>query len=160
MKSRVICGAQDDTWCNLTLCLQVWYWILGGRAPGIDVRSGIISTQPTRVEDDENKIAPSYSMRARLLQSCPTLFTPWTVAHQAPLSMGFSRHEYWSGLPFPSPEHRPDPGIQPTSPARAGELFTTEPPGKPTQLQQSSLNKRKFEQPLQWASWHLTVRFP
>jgi len=43
--------------------------------------------------------------------------TPWTVAHQAPLSMRFSRQEYWSGLPFPPPENLPDPGIKPTSPA-------------------------------------------
>ena len=42
--------------------------------------------------------------------------TPWTVARQAPLSMGFSRQEYWSGLPFPSPEDLPDPGIEPRSP--------------------------------------------
>ena len=52
------------------------------------------------------------------------------VAHQAPLSMGFSRHEYWSGLPFLPPEDFPDPGIEPTSPALAGGFFTTEPPGK------------------------------
>ena len=44
-------------------------------------------------------------------KSCPTLVTPWTVACQAPLSMGFSRQEYWSGLPFPSPGDLPDPGI-------------------------------------------------
>ena len=53
--------------------------------------------------------------------------TPWTVAHQAPLSMGFSRHEYWSGLPFPSGD-LPDPGIKPVSPASpalAGGFFTT-----------------------------------
>ena len=43
--------------------------------------------------------------------------TPWIVAHQAPQSMGFSRHEYWSGLPFPSPGDLPDPGIEPGSPA-------------------------------------------
>ena len=42
--------------------------------------------------------------------------TPWTVARQAPPSMGFSRQEYWSGLPFPSPGHLPDPGIKPVSP--------------------------------------------
>ena len=42
-------------------------------------------------------------------KSCPTLVIPWTVAHQAPLSMGFSRQEYWSGLPFPSPGDPPDP---------------------------------------------------
>ena len=43
--------------------------------------------------------------------------TPWTVAHQAPLSMGFSRQEYWSGLPFPSPEDLLNPGVEPGSPA-------------------------------------------
>ena len=57
--------------------------------------------------------------------------TPWTVAHQAPLSMGFSRQEYWSGLPFPSGD-LPDPGIKSTSPALGGMFFTTEPPGKPS----------------------------
>ena len=48
-----------------------------------------------------------------------------------PLSMGFSRQEYWSGLPFPSPGDLPDPGIKPVSLALAGRLFTTVPPGKP-----------------------------
>ena len=56
--------------------------------------------------------------------------TPWTVAHQAPLSMGFSRHEYWSGLPFPSPGDLPDPGIEPTFPALQADALTSEPPGK------------------------------
>ena len=56
---------------------------------------------------------------------------PWTVAHQAPLSMGFPRQEYWSGLPFPFPGDLPNPTIQPKSPALAGGFFTTEPPGKP-----------------------------
>ena len=55
----------------------------------------------------------------------------WTVACQAPLSMGFSRQEYFSGLPFPSPGDLPNPGIEPESPALAGEFFTAEPPGKP-----------------------------
>ena len=57
--------------------------------------------------------------------------TPWTVAHQAPLSMGFPRQEYWSGLPFPPPGNLPNPGIEPVSLALAGRFFTTEPPGKP-----------------------------
>ena len=48
---------------------------------------------------------------------CLTLATPWTVACQAPLSMGFSRQEYWTGLPFPSPGDLPDPEIEPGSPA-------------------------------------------
>ena len=58
-------------------------------------------------------------------KSCPTIATPWTVAHQAPLSIGFSRQEYWSGLPFLSPGNLSDPGIEPASPAlQAGSLLT------------------------------------
>ena len=56
------------------------------------------------------------------------------MAHQAPLSMEFSRQEYWSGLPFPTPGDLPDPGMEPgtpVAPALAGGLFTAEPPGKP-----------------------------
>ena len=56
--------------------------------------------------------------------------TPWTVVHQASLSMGFSRQEYWSGLPFLSPGDLPHPRIEPVSLALAGGFFTTEPPGK------------------------------
>ena len=57
----------------------------------------------------------------------------WTVASQAPLSMGFPRKEYWSGLPIPSPGDLPDPRIKPKSPVLAGGFFTTEPPGKPNE---------------------------
>ena len=53
--------------------------------------------------------------------------TPWTVAHQAPPSMGFSKQEYWSGLPFPSPGNLPDPGIEPGSPAFQADVLTSEP---------------------------------
>ena len=60
--------------------------------------------------------------------------TPWTVAHQAPPSMRFSRKEYWSGLPFPSPGDLPDPGIEPRSPALQADALTSEPPGKPRML--------------------------
>ena len=56
---------------------------------------------------------------------------PRTVAYQAPPSMGFSRLEYWSGLPFPSPEGLPDPGIEARSPALEADTLTSEPPGKP-----------------------------
>ena len=55
--------------------------------------------------------------------------TPWTVAYRAPLSMGFSRQEYWSGLPFPSPEDVPDPGIEPGSPALQADSLPSEPQG-------------------------------
>ena len=57
--------------------------------------------------------------------------TPGAAARQAPLFMGFPRQDYRSGLPFPSPEDLPDPGIEPPSPALAGGFFTTAPPGKP-----------------------------
>jgi len=56
--------------------------------------------------------------------------TLWTVAHQAPPSMGFSRQECWSGLPFPSPGDLPNPGIEPSSPALQADTLTSEPPGK------------------------------
>ena len=64
-------------------------------------------------------------------KSCLTLVTPWTVAHQAPLSMGFSRQEYWSGLPFSFPRDLPDPGIQPMSAALQADFLLSEPPEKP-----------------------------
>ena len=57
--------------------------------------------------------------------------TLWTVARQAPLSMGFPRQEYRSGLPFPSPGHLPTPGMESESPTLAGVFFTTELPEKP-----------------------------
>ena len=55
---------------------------------------------------------------------------PWTEVRQAPLSMGFSRQEYWSRLSFPSPGDLPDPGIEPVPPTLAGEFFITEQSGK------------------------------
>ena len=59
-------------------------------------------------------------------KSCPTLTTPWTVAYQAPLSTGFSRRKYWSGLPFPSPGDLPDPGIEHRSHALQADSLPTE----------------------------------
>ena len=61
---------------------------------------------------------------------CPTLCDPRDCSHQAPLSMGFSRPEYWSGLPFPSPGDLPSPGIEPRSPALQADSLPSEPPGK------------------------------
>ena len=60
---------------------------------------------------------------AKSLQSCPTLCDPMTAAHQAPLSLGFSRQEHWSGLPFPSPGDLPNPGVESASSALGG-FFT------------------------------------
>ena len=79
-------------------------------------------------------VVPIMSYRTCVL-NCVQLFTTlWTVGCQAPLSVGFFRQEYWSGLPFPSPGDLPDPGIELmslVSPALPGGFFTTAPPGKP-----------------------------
>ena len=71
--------------------------------------------------------------------------TPWTVAYQAPPSMGFSRQECWSGLPFPSPGDLPDPGIGLGSPALQADALPSEPPGKPTREGNGN--------PLQYLAW-------
>ena len=81
--------------------------------------------------------------------------TPWSVACQAPLPMGFPRQKYWSGLSFPSPGALPDLGIKPTSPASpasAGRFFTTEPPGKPSLVFMENLKGNLY--------WALAVRMP
>ena len=69
---------------------------------------------------------------SEVTQSRLTLCDPWTVVGQAPLSMGFSRQEYWSGLPFPSPRNLPDPGIEPESPVLQADSLPSELPGNPS----------------------------
>ena len=69
--------------------------------------------------------------KLKLLSHVQLFMTPWTVAYQAPLSMGFFRQGYWSGLPFPSPGNLPDPGIEPGSPTLQADALQSEPPGKP-----------------------------
>ena len=68
-------------------------------------------------------------VKVKLLSHVQLFATPWIVAYQAPPSMGFSRQEYWSGLPFPSPGDLPNPGIEPGSPAFRADALTSEPPG-------------------------------
>ena len=72
-----------------------------------------------------------YKVKVKSFSRVRLFATPWTVAHQAPPSMGFSRQEYWSRLPFPSPGDLPNPGIKPGSPALQADALTSEPPGKP-----------------------------
>ena len=72
-----------------------------------------------------------YYIEVKSLSRVPLCATPWTVAYQAPLSMKFSRQEYWSGLPFPSPGDLPNPGIKPGSPALQADTLPSKPPGKP-----------------------------
>ena len=78
---------------------------------------------------------------------CRTLATPWTVARQASLFMGFFRQEYWSGLPFPSSRYLPDPGIEPGSPTLWADALLSEPPGKPSVAWgQEQLPEEQFSQ--------------
>ena len=77
-------------------------------------------------------ISHASKVKVKLLSRVRLFSTPWTVAYQAPPSMGFSRQECWSGLPFPFPGDLPDPGIKPRSPALWADALPSEPPGKPT----------------------------
>ena len=70
-------------------------------------------------------------MHAQSFRHIRFFATPLTVAHQAPLSMEFSRQEYWNGLPYPSPGDLPDPGIEPESPVLQADSLPSEPPVKP-----------------------------
>ena len=74
-------------------------------------------------------------VKVKSLSRVQLFATPWTVALQAPLFMGFSRQEYWSGLPFPFPGNLPDPGIEPRSLALQADALTSEPPGKPNKAE-------------------------
>ena len=67
-------------------------------------------------------------VKVKSLSRVQLIASPWTVAYHTPLSMGFLRQEYWSGLPFPSPEDLPNPGIEPGSPALQADLSQSEPP--------------------------------
>ena len=87
----------------------------------------LLSSLP-HTEKGDIFIVVTLSQSARTLSYIRLFVTPWTVAREAPLSMGFPRHEYWSGLPFSPPGDLPSPGIEPPlSPALAGRFFTTAP---------------------------------
>ena len=81
--------------------------------------------------------------------------TPWTVAPQAPLSMGFSRQEYWSGLPCPPPGDLPNPGIEPRSPTLQADSLLSEPPGKSKNTGVGSLSLLWGNFPTQELNWSL-----
>ena len=76
-------------------------------------------------------VCPYYEMLCQITLVMSDSVTPWTVAHQAPLSLGFFSQEYWSELSFPSPGNLPDPGIEPGSPAFQADSLPSETPGSP-----------------------------
>ena len=103
---------------EILLLIEVWCENLRFRSPDLEALATILY----------------FCVHAKLLQLSWLFATLRTVPCQAPLSMGFSRQEYWRGLPCPPPGHLRNPGIKPTSPALAGGFFTTEPSGKPIEL--------------------------
>ena len=93
-------------------------------------------------------IWPRKKIKVKSFSLVQLFATPWTVAHQTPLSMEFFRQEYWSGLPFPSPGHLPDPGIKPRSPALQADALPSEPPRKPHMTQVNHQNMSSS-----WPGW-------
>ena len=102
------------------ICLRTVYPHLSTAGPGR-------TPEHLRQQAEQRK-----RMCAQSLSRVRLFVTPWTEARQASLSKGFSRQEYWSGLPFPSPGDLPDPGNEPRSPTLQADALTSEPPGKPT----------------------------
>ena len=78
----------------------------------------------------QDLISMKVKVKVKSLSRVQLFATLWTVVHQAPQFMGFSRQEYWSGLPFPSPGDLPDPEIEPRSPTLQADALISEPPGK------------------------------
>ena len=83
-------------------------------------------------------------------QPCLTLAISWTVAYQAHLSMGFSRQEYWSGLPFPPPGGLPNPAIEPGSAALQADSLPSEPPGRPCPSSNTNVTEACRAHPHMW----------
>ena len=107
-----------------TLCNPI-----DGRLPGSPI-PGILQARTLKWVAITFSNAGKSKVNVKSLSRVQLVVTPWTAAYQAPPSMGFSRHEYWSGLPLPSPENLPDPGIKPGSPALLTDSLPSEPPGK------------------------------
>ena len=82
-------------------------------------------------DSPSNSLNVGREVKVKSLSRVRLFVTQWSVAYQAPQSMGFSRQEYWSGLPFPSPGDLPHPGIKPGSPASQADALPSEPPGNP-----------------------------
>ena len=100
-------------------------WWLGLQQPSCDLRNG--------------------SEWSEVIQSCPTLCDPMDYSYQAPPSVGFSRQECWSGLPFPSPGDFPHSGIEPRSPALQADALPSEPPGKPPRMETTHQWTEKYK---------------
>ena len=114
---------------------EIWNSSTGIPSPPLALFVAMLSkahlTSHSRLSGSRWVIIPSWlvKVKVKLLSRVQPFATPWTVAYQAPPSMGFSRQECWSGLPFPSPGDLPNPGIEPGSPALQADALPSEPPG-------------------------------
>ena len=99
---------------------------------------------------DKNGSLLNLFTQVELLSRVRLFATPWTVAHQAPPSMEFTRQEYWSGLPFPSPGDLPDPGIKPRSPALQADALLSEPPGNSIYPKPFPIKMKNLESTIQY----------
>ena len=141
MNVSLLCEPCQYSWLK-------WYFnlkLIVNKVPDLDVKyylkkttlfsklNGILLTQGEEIPhaQGKGKAPPKPWKKMKSLSRVRLFVTPGTVAYQAPLSMEFSREEYWSGLPFPSPGDLPHPGIEPGSPALQAEGLLSEPPGKP-----------------------------
>ena len=112
---------------------------IDGRLPGSPV-PGILQARTLEWVAISFSDAWKWKVKGKFLSLVQLLATPWTAAYQAPPSMGFSRQEYWSGLPFPSPGDRPYPGIEPGSPSLQADSLPAELQGKPKNTGMGSLS--------------------
>ena len=118
---KVLVAQSRPTLCNPTDCSS---------PPGSSVH-GILQARTLEWVAISFSNAWKWKVKVKSLSRVRPSVTPWTAAFQAPLSMGFSRQEYWSGLPLPSPGDLPNPGIKPGSAALQADSLPSEPPGKP-----------------------------
>ena len=125
LKAPYMGSSQRKRWSQKAYCSVTW-------PKGLDAGARMLLPP-----DNNLSMSIMLFVCAQWLNRVQIFATPWTIAHQVLLSMGFPRKEYWSGLPFPPPEDLPNPGIKPMSlvaPALVGKFFIIEPPGKPTVL--------------------------
>jgi len=129
-------GDSFETGCDLGL-------LVAGLAPGQT------SSPATGQRDYKGLQTTTRTVCVTVAQSCPPLCNLWTMARQAPLSVGFPRQEYWSGLPFPPPGDLPDPGIEPRPPAlKANSLLSVPPQKQWRQIMDKKIQKNPKTRPL------------